>query len=231
MALKDDLESEVAKIFKDQWKTSDGKVVPEPEDLILGNEAIKLSATVVYADLSGSTNMVDKFKAHFSAEVYKTYLHCAAKLIRSEDGVVTAYDGDRIMGIFIGDSKNTSAVRCGLKICGVVRNIINPAIKKQYPDAEFAVRQVVGVDTSELWVSRTGVRGANDLVWVGRAANYAAKLTELDADYPTWITDSVYGSMHKDVKFSQNNQPMWESRSWTSMNNMTIYRSNWHWSL
>jgi len=38
-----------------------------------------------------------------AAEIYKTYLHCAAKIIRSEGGSITSYDGDRIMGIFIGD--------------------------------------------------------------------------------------------------------------------------------
>ena len=38
-------------------------------------------------------------------------------------------------------------------------------------------KQSVGIDTSELFVARTGIRRANDLVWVGRAANHAAKLS------------------------------------------------------
>ena len=33
----------------------------------------------------------------------------------------------------------------------------------------------LGIDTSKLFVARTGIRKSNDLVWVGRAANYAAK--------------------------------------------------------
>ena len=224
MALKDDLDSEIKKIFRDQWATRDGSVVPESSDLKFGNDAVKLDGTVLYADLSGSTNMVDNYKPEFAAEIYKSYLHCSAKLIRNEGGVITAYDGDRIMGVFIGDSKNTSAVRCSLRINSAVKNIINPALKVQYPQTNFTVRQVIGIDTSSLWVARTGVRGANDLVWVGRAANYAAKLTGLSADYPTWITSSVYDKMNKEVKFS-NEKPMWEKRSWTAMNNMTIYRS------
>lgn len=48
-------------------------------------------------------------KPHFAAEIYKSYLHCASKIIRCENGVITAFDGDRVMGIFIGDLKNTSA--------------------------------------------------------------------------------------------------------------------------
>lgn len=228
MALKEEIEAEVKRIFRERWSTRDGTVVPESEDLGLGNEAVKLDGTVLYADISGSTRMVDAQKDHFAAEMYKAYLYCAAKLIRDEGGAITAYDGDRIMGVFIGSSKNTSAVKCGLKIHSTVREIINPALRAQYQNTEFSLKQVVGIDTSALFVARTGVRGANDLVWVGRAANYAAKLTELDSDYPTWITEMVYSNMHESVKVT-NGKEMWEARSWTAMNNMTIYRSNWWW--
>jgi len=36
--------------------------------------------------------------------IYKTFLHCAAKIIRSHKGVITAYDGDRIIAVYIGKS-------------------------------------------------------------------------------------------------------------------------------
>src|SRR5215472_6951403 len=107
--LKDDLAKEVGDIFHTQWSRRDGQVVPEPENLKLGNDAIVLDdAVVLYADLAESTELVDQNKPHFAAEVYKAYLHCAAKIIRKEGGSISAYDGDRVMSIFIGDTKNTS---------------------------------------------------------------------------------------------------------------------------
>ncbi len=230
MSLKDDLNGEVVKILKANWTKRDGTVVPDSKDITLGNDAVLLEGTVLYADLSGSTRMVEKLKPHFAAEIYKCYLHCAAKIISEREGSITAYDGDRIMAVFIGNSKNTSAAKCSLNINYAVANIINPAIKNQYPDTDFSLKQVVGIDTSKLFVARTGVRGANDLVWVGRAANYAAKLTELDADFPTWITQDVFNSMNEEVKYS-NGKGMWEERLWTTMNNMHIYRSNYWWSI
>ena len=232
MGFKEDIEAEVKGIFRERWDTRDGTVVPESEDLGLGNESVKLEGTVLYADISGSTRMVDTHadNFNFSAEVYKTYLYCAAKIIREENGAITAYDGDRIMAVFIGSSKNTSAVRCGLKINYAVQEIINPALRAQYQNSQFVLKHVVGVDTSTLWVARTGVRGANDLVWVGRAANYAAKLTELDAEYPTWITGTVYNNMLDSVKLTDGRQ-MWEPRIWKPMNDMSIYRSNWRWKI
>ena len=228
MGLKEDLEEEARRIFREQWKQRDGTVVPEAEDLALKNEAVLLDGTVLYADMSGSTRMVDQYKPHFAAEIYKTFLRCTALLVIGEGGTITAYDGDRIMGVFVGDKKNTRAVRCGLKINFAIKKIINPAIRTQYPDSPFFLSHVVGIDTSKLWVTKTGARGANDLVWVGRAANYAAKLTELDADFPTWITDVIYKNMDESVQLS-NGRTMWETMIWNAMNKMTIYRSNWTW--
>lgn len=230
MALRDDLALDVAKIFRANWSTRDGIVVPEAEDLSLANDAVKLTGTVLYADIHESTRLVDGFKPHFAAEVYKAFLHCAARIILEEGGAITAYDGDRVMAVFIGRSKNTSAIRTALKIHYAVVKIINPAINTQYPNGTFALRHTVGVDTSSLFVARTGVRGSNDLVWVGRAANYAAKLTTLSPDYPTWITGDVFSSCDDSVRIS-NGVTMWEERVWTTMNRMSIYRSRFYWPI
>ena len=227
MSLREDLTKEVRKIFKDSWTTRDGQKVPESEDLRLGNDAVKLNGTVLYADLDASTNLVDNYKPEFAAEIYKTYLHCAAKVIRSEGGVITSYDGDRIMAVYIGDSKNSSAAESALKINYTVTKIINPLIKKHYPTTNYRVKQVVGIDSSELFIARTGIRGSNDLVWVGRAANYAAKLCSLSPEYPSRITETVYNKLNDSAKYSSDRRSMWAAAKWTDMNNMKIYRSTW----
>lgn len=118
------------------------------------------------------------------------------------------------MAVYIGDSKNTSAVRTGLKINYAVKNIINPALKNQYPNCTYEVKQTVGIDTSDLYIARTGIRGSNDLVWVGRAANYAAKLAALSATYPTYITTDIYNNMNVGVK-NTDGKPMWTQLSWS----------------
>jgi class 3 adenylate cyclase len=230
MALEDDLKEQVAKIFKDNWSTRKSEAVPAPEDLKLSNDAVVLErATILYADLSGSTKLVNDKKWTFAAEIYKTYLYCAAKLIREAGGVITSYDGDRIMGVFLGTMQSTNAVRCGLKINYAVQKIINPALKKQY-DTDYIVKQVVGIDTTEIRAARTGVRGDNDIVWVGRAANYAAKLTDLNLEERTWITKAVYDKMADDVKYSaKDHTNMWKKYNWTQQNDEEIYGSTWRW--
>ena len=233
MALVDELRDEVAKVFATRWSTRDGTTVPAPEDVGLANDAVKFAAaTVLYADLSDSTGMVTSQADHFAAEVYKAFLYSAARIIRSEDGEITAYDGDRVMALYLGGSKNTNAARSALKINYAVTHIINPAIVAQYPQQSFRLRHVVGIDTGSQFVVRTGVRGDNDLVWVGHAANYAAKLTSLPADCPTWITRTVFDSLAPELKTGGNPpRGMWEERSWTPMNNLRICCSNWWWSI
>jgi class 3 adenylate cyclase len=230
MALKDEITIEVKKIFSSQWKTRQGTKVPEAEDVQMGNEAVEIDGTILYADLSGSTAMVDGYKKFFAAQIYKTFLFAAAKVIRAEGGVIVSYDGDRVMAVFMGDQKNTSAVRCALKINWAVKNIVMPLKNAQYPGDKFVVRHTVGIDTCKLWAARTGVRGANDLVWVGSAANYAAKLTELDSAYSTWITHRVYDKMSDEVKIS-NGKNMWKKLNWTKMNNLAIYHSAYSWGI
>ena len=94
----------------------------------LGNDAVKLDATVLYADLADSTGLVKDFTWWFAAEVYKAYLICSCHIIRQNGGVITAFDGDRVMAVYIGDGRDAAAARTGLQINYAVSNIINPKI-------------------------------------------------------------------------------------------------------
>lgn len=226
MSLKNDLIGEVRRLFRTQWSERDGRVVPSEEDIGLGNDAVKLAdAVVLYADMADSTNLVDTKSWKFAAEVYKAFLHCAAKIIRSEGGEITAYDGDRIMAVFIGEAPNTRATRSALKINYCREHIINPMLAAQYPNAIYQVSHVIGIDRSDLHVARTGIRGSNDLVWVGTAANHAAKLATL-SDYRIWISGEVHDRLNDSVSVS-NGKSMWEECKWNAMGGRQIYRSNW----
>ena len=228
MALKEDLEEAVSKIFREIWTERNGQDVPLPENLKLGNDAVKLDATVLYADMSDSTKLVDSYKPQFAAEIYKAYLTCAAKIVKSEGGNIAAYDGDRIMAVFIGDSKNTTAAKTALKLNGAVLNIINPALIQQYPKTLYRVKHVVGVDTSSILAARIGVRNDNDLVWVGRAANYAAKLCAINEENTVFITGEVFDLVNGSSKYGgRNNKLMWEERQWSQRNSMRIFSSIW----
>ncbi len=116
MAFTDDLTAEIMKILKEQWTSRDGTKVPDTPELKLANDAVKLTGTVLYADLADSTGLVILQQPAFVAEVYKCYLNCACRIIRERGGEITAFDGDRVMAVFLGSGMATNACRAALAI-------------------------------------------------------------------------------------------------------------------
>lgn len=226
MSLANDLRAHVANVFREQWSSPDGRVVPAPDDLRLSDDAVKFDrATVLCADLTGSTPLVDGKPRTFAGESYR---YVAARLINNHGGQITSYDGDRVMGVFVGESQTTSATACALKLNFAVQNIINPALKRQYPNDSYVVRQVVGIDTGEVRAARTDFRGGNDIDWIGEPANHAVKLTSLK-EGPTWLTAAAFNMIDPPVKFAVDGRPMWEKRLWATMGNAEIYFSTFWW--
>ena len=69
MSLGDDLRSTVKNIFQEQWSRRTGRVVPTAETVQLGNEGVVVDGVVLYADMSESTQLVDKKTDEFSITV------------------------------------------------------------------------------------------------------------------------------------------------------------------
>ena len=230
--MENDLADSVDAILKATWDLEAAQVIPESEDLGLGNVGKTLDATVLYADLADSTELA-LFNQEIAAEVYKAYLLGTSKIIKAQGGEIRSFDGDRVMGVFMGQSKNTSAVKAALKINYFFVYVLQPKFLSFYSQLEtspFKFAQSVGIDTGEIRIARAGVRNDNDLIWVGRAPNIAAKLSSIrEVGYSTYITEPVYNVLHQSAKLF-NGASMWESRSWPNgvkYGNNTVYRSSW----
>ena len=229
MALSDNLNSEVRKIFQEPWEIHQARRAPKPRELDLDNVGATIQAAVLYADLDESTKLVDRQEAAFAGQIYKTYLVTSARVVESEQGVITAYDGDRIMAVYTGRKIAERAVRSAMKINYVVQQVINPALRELKPRAGYEVKQSVGVDYSELLTIKAGIRTANDMVWIGRAANYAAKLSSLPAP-ATYITGEAYNQLPPELKVSGDGRNMWALRWFPELGNRQVYSSAWWWS-
>lgn len=226
MAIEDDLRAAVAKRFADVWNIRKGLVVPDETSINLGNDGVSIEATILYADLADSTALVDAYKPEFAAEIYGTFLNSAARLIRGQGGTITAYDGDRVMAVFMGPDKEVQATVAGLRINKAMEEIIRPALRAQYQATTYLPHHTVGIDSSNILVVKDGIRGASDLIWVGRAANYAAKLCALPHAYATRITEPVFQKLTPNLITTNQGTPTWEKVTWTDMGNGNIYRSN-----
>ena len=169
---------------------------------------------------------MDSQEATFAGQIYKPYLVTATRVVGSEQGTITAYAGDRIMAVFTGRKIAERAVRTALKICYVVQKLLNPAIRDLKPDTRYLLNQSVGVDCGELLVIRTGSHSANDLVWIGPAANHAAKLSTRPAPR-THITKEIYQLLPPELRVGPSGQQMWAPEWAPGMGNRRIYSSSW----
>lgn len=233
MTLSDELSEEVSNILSQSWDIREGRVVPSTDDVILAGGAVKLDATVLYADLVQSSKLATDFQKRTAAKVIRSFLYCMCKLVTTHKGTITSFDGDRVMGIFLGDYKNTNATKCALKMKYITNKKIKPKVKEYFSSLQqtgFEISHGVGIDTSEILAVRAGQRGSNDLVWVGRAPNLAAKLSDIREDnYYTFITNNVFVKLHDEARYSDGTL-MWEERTFPYLDeSITIHRSSWGW--
>ncbi len=235
MSLSDDIKTDIQGIIDTPWNLRKGRVVPSTTDVALSGGAVELDATFLYADLASSSKMAKELDRRVAAKIMKSFLATSCRLINTLGGTIQSFDGDRVMGVFVGDSKNSNAAKCALKINYVVKEVIKPKFEKKYEcvrDVSFKIRHGVGVDTGTVITVRAGARGSNDLIWIGRAPNLAAKLSDLRASpYHTFITASVYNMLNNNSKYGgQDNKNMWERKNWEFLDdNIKVYRSKWHW--
>ena len=235
MALTDELNSEVQDILNSSWNIRDARVVPSSSDVALADGGARFDGTVLYSDLAQSSELATDFHARTAAKVLKSFVRCCVRIINDQGGTVTSFDGDRVMGIFVGDRKNSSAAIAALKINQVVSNIIRPQAQTAFAsvrDSGFKITHATGIDSSSILAVRAGQRGDNDIVWVGRAPNFAAKLCSIrENNFATYISNDVFDRISDDAKLGGSEKKlMWESRTFKWMDkDWSIHRSSWIW--
>lgn len=233
MSFADDVRAGVDDVLGVTWNTRQGTVVPETEDIALSDGAVELDATYLYADLADSSSLGQTVKDAIASKVVRAYLNAASRILRHYHGEIRSFDGDRVLAIFIGGSKNTQATRAALALNWAVDKVLDPELKKRWPGLKnlWTTKHGVGIDTGEAMLVRGGVRNSNDLISIGSAPNVAAKLSELRCS-DIHITKAVYDGMNRSSKISTDGESsMWSTHSVITVagSEFAVYSSNWRW--
>ncbi|MDE0578380.1 MAG: adenylate/guanylate cyclase domain-containing protein [bacterium] len=237
MGTADDIRSAVTSIARANWKIRDGQVVPSTQDVALANGAVRLDAVYLYADMADSTGLARDFTRETAAKVIRCYLDATCRVIKARSGVIRSFDGDRVMAIFVGNSKNSNAAQCALNINYAVQEIVRPIVERNLPSLArkgYRLSHCVGIASGEALVVRGGVRGTNDLISVGRAPNVAAKLSEIrNGKYRSYVTGDVFNKMRRNTKYGGNpERAMWTRESQeVGGRKITVHKSLWTWEL
>lgn len=217
MAWKETLTSEVETILETKWDERSGNVVPESDDVVLKDGAVEIEAAFLYADLAGSSALAKVCPWETTAKIIRAYLDCCTRSIKVHGGDIRSFDGDRVMGIFKGETPNTSAARCAREIDWMVEKVINPKATVKFKlvrENNIRIRHCVGIDTGKAVAVRAGIRNSNDLIWIGRAPSFAAKLSDIrNYPYAVYVTKACYDRLAHSAK-KEGDTDIWEGRSY-----------------
>lgn len=220
------------RMIKAPLDTRMARVVPSVDGIKLAGGAANFNGVVLYADLADSSRLATEFRADVAAKIFRAYLFCMTKLIREHQGTVTSFDGDRVMGIFIGDDKEDRAGKCAFEMTWVVQKVLAPAAYEMEPGlrhAGLAIKHGCGIDSGQILAVRGGAVGNNDVVWVGRSPNLAAKLSSVrEPPHYIYASDSVFRSLSPKYRFGPQGEAFWELQQVPfGGENVRCYRSHW----
>jgi len=235
MALLERLTNRVRYVLNQPWSIRRGFGVPRTSGVTLVNGGVELVATMLYADLADSTLLATYADPKVAAKVIKVFLGPVCDIIREHAGDIRSFDGDRVMGVFIGPNRNDRAVRAALHINQAMHFVIRPAVEQLFPGlraAGFLLHHGVGIDEGQVMAVRAGVRDHNDLAWIGRAPNVAAKLSAIrDSQHSVLITNPVFQDLSWPMRMSPDGSlPIWTTRNWPSApapEVATVYGTAW----
>lgn len=142
--------------------------------------AKRLTTCVLYVDIRDSTQISAEHRPKKLTRLYSTFVHVMIRCAREGGGHVRNIIGDRVMIVFDADRCFERAAHTATLCNTAAHQII------QSWSRHFVFRCGIGIDHGPLLVTKAGVprRGAEtefyrSLVWLGRPANVASKLTDL----------------------------------------------------
>lgn len=107
MGLKDDITTKVKSILNENFVTEDVDYVPDISNpkLTFGNKGLQFEATVLYIDMRGSTEVLNKHNKPVVAKIHMCYFHTIVKIAKSMGGEVRSFNGDSMLVFFQGTTK------------------------------------------------------------------------------------------------------------------------------
>lgn len=141
----------------------------------------RLTSAVLFVDMRGSTAMSfanqDMTKL---APIYSAFIRSMGKCAHYYGGKVRNIIGDRVMVVFDQEKCYSNAIETAV----LMNSVVQYQLKDRFEG--ITVKAGIGMDFGQMLVSKAGVIKQGDendpnkaLVWLGKPANVASKLTDL----------------------------------------------------
>jgi adenylate cyclase len=229
MALLEELNGKIDAYVKQPYEIEETTIIPDTDNskLTFGNKGLTCEYAFLFMDIRKSSQFHETYGFPKAAKIYQSFHDINVRVIEENNGSVRAFDGDRVMGVFVGRSKNSNAVKAAMQIQWAIRNILNPKL-------ETKITCGGGIDYGKILVTKIGKgrnKNNNDLVWIGKADNYASHLAN-EAKNTIIISTNSYNVLVDDRKVSDGKN-MWQSKILTLKNgtNVNCYESIYGWPI
>lgn len=188
--LKKNIEEELEQILSAEFKIEimETTTVPSLDDsditypnLKTGVQKCKLIETcVLYIDLRKSTDLNLTHRRETMSKLYSSFVRAIMKAAKQYNGKVRNVVGDRVMVLFDSPGCYGNAYKTAVLLNSIVTKLLNKYFTKN------EIKAGIGIDYGKMLVTKAGIikiGGENlnykSLVWLGRPANIASKLTDL----------------------------------------------------
>ncbi len=206
--INDEVKTVVASDFKIEVVETD--YVPNFDDSSITfdnlDEKVKrcklLESCVLYVDIRNSASISVSKQPHTLARLYSSFVRSMIAAGRYYGGHVRNIIGDRVMIVFDKKDCYTNAVNTAMLMNSISKHIINKHLK----NVDFKCG--IGVDYGKMLIVKAGAtrRGAEtefyrSLVWLGRPANIASRLTDIAnktiTTYENGVQEGLYYPLTK----------------------------------
>lgn len=139
----------------------------------------EITTCVLYVDIRGSVELNQKHYKDTMGKIYTAFTKSMLKIAQHHNGFVRNIIGDRVMIVFNEENCFTNAVDCAITI-----NHTAQIINEVFTNIDFKCG--IGIDYGTMKVIKVGTerKGSENtenknLVWVGKPANIASRLTDV----------------------------------------------------
>lgn len=187
---KNEIENDVTSCVSSEMKViiTETNFVPTVDDSAITNpnfetkeQKCKLIETcILYVDMRASTDISNSHRRTTLSKLYTTFVRSMVKCAEYFGGHVRGIIGDRVMVVFDRDKCFEKALDTAILMNSVTQYVINKKFNLN------DVQAGIGIDYGKMLVTKAGIikQGSNNpyyksLVWLGRPANVASKLTDI----------------------------------------------------
>ncbi len=199
-------------------EVQDSTKIPSPEDLPLHqNTGSKLETAAFYIDLRGYSDLLENRRFDTVGRIISAFHYTIARFIKFHSGHIISFMGDGLLALF--EPKNNpikNAVECALKYKYFFKNYFSNEIRERW---KIELDYGIGIAYGQIIAIRTGMKGKNDITWVGRCIKDAVKIGDYlnKSNGNIGITHSVYDKLPEGLRRAGDDTECWELTSTESL--------------